>query len=131
MIKLLIENGADINVRNKRNNTPLLQALAQGKNLKSLKHLHLFFEKAKALSIKFVDVFHCTLHCIIPVETLSAKITSNVRASYILGFRSVAELLIQKGVDVDVVGSGTGYTNNTALIDAAWQGILPSLFGNQ
>lgn len=30
LIELLIENGADINVRNKQNNTPLLQALAQG-----------------------------------------------------------------------------------------------------
>lgn len=30
MIKWIIENGADVNVRNKFNNTPLLQALAQG-----------------------------------------------------------------------------------------------------
>lgn len=34
MIKLLIENGADINIRNKNNNTPLLQALAQGNHEK-------------------------------------------------------------------------------------------------
>lgn len=30
MIKLLIENGADINIRNHKNNTAILQALAQG-----------------------------------------------------------------------------------------------------
>lgn len=68
----------------------------------------------------------------------------NVFVFSILGYRSVAELLIQKGVDVDIAGSGTGsytqkqyfhytikminylvcigYTDNTPLIDAAWQG---------
>lgn len=34
MILLMIENGADINIRNKDNNTPLLQALAQSKAIK-------------------------------------------------------------------------------------------------
>lgn len=36
MIKLLIENGADINAVNKNNNTALIQALAQGKQVEKM-----------------------------------------------------------------------------------------------
>lgn len=62
---------------------------------------------------------------------MAAKIdTLNTCVSFFLGFERIAELLIEKGVDVDVVGSGNGsqafwnlflyhsyqYSNNKTII---------------
>lgn len=70
---MLVENGADVNIVNKYNNTALILAITKGDQLKDVKSLY---------KTSFQNKFYLLIQ----------------------GFEKVAELLIQKGTNVNIVG---------------------------